>query len=195
MGKIEGLRKSSDELLTRMAAALPSPNSVVIAKLEETASAVQSEEIRDLSRLLSGNVDQNKMLVEEAKQLREDLEEEFCVGAGDCKIRSVAFATLLQRMTGWLRRLTIEVLKRDSLVLGDEMDGYLRLFHAIHEEDLKYKTLLCAITECDGLAKRVQFLLDECIIPTEGLFAGLEMVYEDNDEEEERKNFKENFAI
>ncbi|KAG8943215.1 hypothetical protein FRC03_002597 [Tulasnella sp. 419] len=67
-----------------MAATLPSPSSVVIAKPKEIDSALQSEEIRDLRRLFRGSVDQSKMLVEEAKQLGEDLEEkEFCVGAGD----------------------------------------------------------------------------------------------------------------
>ncbi|KAG8942489.1 hypothetical protein FRC03_003163 [Tulasnella sp. 419] len=77
--RIEGLRKSSDKLRTRMATTASSPSSIGIIDTKETVDALQSE-IQDLRSSLSESVDKNEMLVEEVKQLREELE--FHVGAG-----------------------------------------------------------------------------------------------------------------
>ncbi|KAG8947752.1 hypothetical protein FRC03_000939 [Tulasnella sp. 419] len=65
------------------------------------------------------------------------------------------------------------------------------LLTILRSQDLKYGTLLSAISECNGFANRIQLLLNESSNPTEGLFAGLEMVYEDDDEEEKRVRLQE----
>ncbi|KAG8942115.1 hypothetical protein FRC03_003650 [Tulasnella sp. 419] len=141
------------------------------------------------------------MLVEEVKQLREELE--FHVGAGTDEPllgRLQDSQRSVRKLVAENQRLveTIELLRRHNLVLGDDVDAFLRLCHAIREEveefwfdDLKYGTLLSAISECNGFANRVQLLLNESSNPTEGLFAGLEMVYEDDDEEEKRVRLQE----
>ncbi|KAG8917055.1 hypothetical protein FRC02_003388 [Tulasnella sp. 418] len=183
-----------------MAATASSPSSIGIIDTKETVNALQSE-IQDLRSSLSESVDKNEMLVEEVKQLREELE--FHVGAGTDEPllgRLQDSQRSVRKLVAENQRLveTIELLRHHNLVLGDDVDAFLRLCHAIREEveafwfdDLKYGTLLSAISECNGFANCIQLLLNESSNPTEGLFAGLEMVYEDDDEEEKRVRLQE----